>query len=1366
MGPGQPTCQALNLSDGQRCNEPATANNDIFCRFHAKQCFGMYMGYKRRNVKLDALPNDAPEYLKSSSVPLANMMFEDVRDVSTLQAIHAHLFQEYVLLGRVIDARRLHHKHFYSLQMDYGHQSYLDILANRRHIVLRALERLERRTAEVLYEKEKWFKWVRQVQEDDEANREKEQKKVKLEAAMFKRHWKKIQSRINAQREKEEKQRQDAFLEEAYQERVKAISLEDSDEDDERWDPIEDVVEDERSQYIDLIKHFLWMEQLPEEDPSSSNSAQPNPANEMEQPATENAAKPKKSKKKAKTNATRAAGGSQSQSTQGHAPSRGQNRIMDMIRNGKIETKDTPEPNKNNIETELEMRKRLKEGVEKNYDEVEGPILVGSLQLPHETLLKTAPLADEEIDTLTKDIREIKLLLFCRLLLSHTSLLPAALRASSVEEFLNDPEITKSDLRDLCLKVEQPSLQDIRDACADLGRGDEPDIGEEEIFEVEESIEDVLLQHEKYGHLQGDEWLLKNLDAHLSKELGDEPMHPRRKQRKEEKMKVEVCGKSIWNYSSQASMSRNGWLQFSVLAKDCDLRQAVQLCRNWDEFSQLNFLTTWQYFPASNWVSWGGDSATMQLHELGFFPYFKDLNAHEVSRSHQIGGRSQLRRQHSIVEARNIVVGYMKRNDSVTRRFIQYCTMRTGDILILVRDGRTGKIATSPTNDELWTFREKHGLGRASKKEWDSVLEVGRMYFCMVDILRKWRLGFDDYYDVWIWDFVPGRQPMKLYGDIVHELKRARRVTEMMDLYRPREQFREQAKSLWDEINDPNRVSYYANPQSRKIMKTVDEKSMYKCYTEADAAEDAILFPDELTSTDRNVPFKEISNPLTRFETTSATILQYLAESAKHITKGEGSSRAILDSEHGEHRGESSATTIWSLPRIWEDAVATLNRNHIDPAKQQLLRRIGLLEEGSGLIGNVGRGSDIESKVKQSDNMEIMEKDRGAVMIQSFHAADLEPGAPEKYEEACKIIHGIQAKTQASGSTDWVWFLAELLDWLGVRTDYRTYSHEALAPWPHAFVIQDVVKAFTCMAMFFRESWLCAPATEFFESAEGSKYQDSQLLKPLERSKTVPKHRTRVSSRYRPKSFWKEWDDIFTSAEKRNAWYADEYPLEWDVAIRPIIAKFYRAGIIQPAYLQSHPEMVPGFATAGTEPHRPGELDLFIEFVDRYRVLGDIKFPPNLVHPHEWPDLLPAARRFASKHAGARFAVLRLWTAPHFYPLMIRWNNRRLASFLDPVGRVWEWKYIPKDAFSSEWSIYNTLKLRLDLLREQFGDRVTHRGDVILVMGSDELDLLRYAVAVTFAIQTKPWYREIDLWKSFVNVDLGFLEGLDPYWLD
>lgn len=92
-----------------------------------------------------------------------------------------------------------------------------------------------------------------------------------------------------------------------------------------------------------------------------------------------------------------------------------------------------------------------------------------------------------------------------------------------------------------------------------------------------------------------------------------------------------------------------------------------------------------------------------------------------------------MRRQHSIAEARNIVVGHMKRNDSFTRRFIQYCTMRAGEILILVRDGKTGKIVTAPEKDHMWTYREKNGLGRASKNNWDKILEVGHDYFMAVD---------------------------------------------------------------------------------------------------------------------------------------------------------------------------------------------------------------------------------------------------------------------------------------------------------------------------------------------------------------------------------------------------------------------------------------------------------------------------------------------------------------------------------------------------------------------------------------------------------------------------------------------------------
>ena len=208
----------------------------------------------------------------------------------------------------------------------------------------------------------------------------------------------------------------------------------------------------------------------------------------------------------------------------------------------------------------------------------------------------------------------------------------------------------------------------------------------------------------------------------------------------------------------------------------------------------------------------------------------------------------------------------------------------------------------------------------------------------------------------------------------------------------------------------------------------------------------------------------------------------------------------------------------------------------------------------------------------------------------------------------------------------------------------------------------------------------------------------------------------------------------------------------------------YQSGVIAPGYYQGVREVVPGIATANTEPHRPDKLDLFIDYEDPFKNFTK-GYPIGAVNPDQWPTLLPLARSFAEGHPTARFALLRLWTAPHFYPLMIGPQNRAANSFLDSAGRAWEWKFVPKDMPGSEFSIHLVVERRLDLLREQFGDRVVHRRDLILVMGESSEDLLRLGAAVTFALQTKPWLREVDLWKSFINVDLEFLDQLDELWM-
>ena len=51
-------------------------------------------------------------------------------------------------------------------------------------------------------------------------------------------------------------------------------------------------------------------------------------------------------------------------------------------------------------------------------------------------------------------------------------------------------------------------------------------------------------------------------------------------------------------------------------------------------------------------------------------------------------------------------------------------------------------------------------------------------------------------------------------------------------------------------------------------------------------------------------------------------------------------------------------------------------------------------------------------------------------------------------------------------------------------------------------------------------------------------------------------------------------------------------------------------------------------------------------------------------------------------------------------------------------------------------------------------------------MGENEDDLVRRAVGATYAIVTRPWRLELDVWKSFVNVDLAYLEAMDKRWFD
>ena len=409
-------------------------------------------------------------------------------------------------------------------------------------------------------------------------------------------------------RAKEDHKRQEAYLDEAYNARLS------EEEQEAQWDPIEDVIEDERGNYIDLIKHILLLTESAEDDaPKTKSSNNGIQAEETDaSPSTIGAKKSKRSKLKTRSNG-------------------------DSI----------PLSAKSTHDTRSQVRERLRSGIKLSY--ATGFHVAGTIDSPVETHDKTAPVPEDEIDQLLTDMAEIKHLLFCRLLLSHAAVLPAAIRASSVGEFLNDKEVTDTDLRDLALKLDNPGLQEIRDACADLGRGEEEE--EDDVYEEPEEETEVRKVDEKLKKLgfgnnlykrgglpekwapEREKQVTKNKQfrqgiVNALSDMWKEKEEPKSQtlidfgeindenKFKSKKMRVRVCGKYIYNYPSEKAVNRGGWLQFCLIAKDSDLRDAIKLCRHWDEFFNLNILATFQYFPAAKWLVWKGDHRRKQLLQL------------------------------------------------------------------------------------------------------------------------------------------------------------------------------------------------------------------------------------------------------------------------------------------------------------------------------------------------------------------------------------------------------------------------------------------------------------------------------------------------------------------------------------------------------------------------------------------------------------------------------------------------------------------------------------------------------------------------------------------------------------------------------
>lgn len=1372
-------CRALNVSDEMRCLETATSVNGLFCSFHSKQCQGLYRGYKLRNAKLDRLTANPPKFLAEAKVPLSNQTFQDVTTQETLKELHDHLFLKLQLLERVIRARKLHHSRFFSQDMDYGHARFLDSLQGQKAAITKALGRLERRTADVLYKKQKWFGWVRECQDEEEKTRDKEQKKVKAEAAMFRRHWKAAQLRQRDMRAKEDKLRQDAFLEQVYKERMaeREKNGDTETEDDEMdWDPIEDVLEDSRGSYVDLIEAFLWMAasedrmKVSKEDISipsppaltetteSVTNANPNAA---DKPITSAVSKKSKSKKK------------KIQKEPSKEP-----------------TKETPaatqEPDKSLIESRQEMHDRLKNGEDFDNDRVVGMMIAGTIENPV-IATKTVTFPEDQIASLQDEIFQIKHFLFCRLLLGHAALLPAALRANSVEEFLVDEEVTAGALRDLCLKMENPGLQEIRDACADLFRSE--DEADEDVEEPQEQQDDrdklkkpfdipVFKREKQKGDLP-DKWVPKReqakkaaeamgamptVEAMLGGEGGavdfgktkDSPTRTR-------KIKVRICGRTIWNYPSNKAMNRGGWLHFCILAKESNLHDAIALCRHWDEFFELNILAIWGYFPGKNWAEWVGNRWRQQMLQLGFIVYFEsampDARALTV-RNQQGGRRGQFRRSHSVFEARNFMCAHIKRDDQASRRLVQYLSMQSHRLLVLVRDAETGRLLIKPPEEERWLYRQKSGLGRAAKNDWEIVKSVGSEFFEDMDKYRRWNFSFKEYYDVYVWDLEAGECFPALYNAVQEMLMKALRCRCPQDLYSLaapvlktlcKDEFTkrvrdikpgEDVESIYDEIHGPDIKFYYgavdnafapdapALQRARKIFEEDNKFPRNLFYNRADELEDEILFPEERLAQGLDPLHIGKIEPLRVWEEEGFSLRKFIEgwesdytddEDEKELYDDSGlDEEDLVDGDAGEdfedikdedlddQEGDIQIATVDRSEHAPIDPGHSLQHMPFSDELKDAMKRLSLKNPSNRpMTRNIMSKKPNDAEMRE-EFMAFLDKEKARIFKEVWHKADLAPHAQTRYIEMMEMTRKCRKYNHFTFDCAPVILALNLIDALNVGYEDKKDLHKAIAK----------------LTPFFHP--------EFFASKDGEAFKDSLLFKQEERAGAAADTRSHHSVKMRPAEFFDELDAAFATADG-----IEDLPEEWDVIIRPTIAHLYKSGVIRTRADTYHEAQ----AFAAKELGR----DTYDFYIESRSNMDSITMPPEVTSPYDVPSFKNFARAFTKFNPNARFAVLSLWSAPHFYPLMIGPDNHDPTSFRDLIGRSFIWKFVPKDMPCSEWSIHLCARQRIQPYKKILGERVVAKREKYLVMGTDEKDLFRLTSITAFAIQMRPWRWEVDL---------------------
>ncbi|KAI5850540.1 hypothetical protein DFP73DRAFT_473014 [Morchella snyderi] len=726
------TCTALNIHDSASpCVELATNANGQFCQFHARQVQGLYEGYKRRSLELESLEKNAPKCLPRN---FGNTDFTAVKTLPQLKEIYAYMLQRYNLVTRCVMARDFHHSHFYADKSDFGHQAYLERLRSTRALLTTTLGRLEKRTLDVQYSNAQWYDWVESIQAEMDAKSEAEKKKVKAEAALFKAH----QENVSKLRDEEEVRRR--------------IQI----EKEEVWDPIEEIIEDARAGYVALIRAFLMRGHMGTPALSTSGlhvqSHEEGVKEELERRNRKRISEMDKIKR---------------EESEEEEPKKKEQSKKKKGKKGKKNrsSEKVPAPM---VESDHGEEIGNAEGTQEAPDSEDDPLDIDAIrdqdmkaiiQSITDLVIANQPALGINVDSeggsgkVRAEVRVVHEYLLLRSIIASPSLLSAAILSSSIDEFLRDTvHVRNSDLRDLALDLSKPSDDSIRDACADYWAG------------------------EKMGNLEstGDDELSNELVVHQPKPKDDCKGNKKGKRGRSEhapqvpekggKMdRVKICGKWIYNYPAETKMPRRGWFQFAILT-GTSFFTAASLCKSWQEFYELNILSLNGYFRGlkNGWDTTRESPPLAHLRRIGFIPYALSHNSIHASGFTQTSRHSgSCVRLHAATEARNYIAANMSRDDPRVYRFIEILKTHRSELIVYIKDCKSGQTLVDPPMEERWIIRDKIGAGRLHRGKWTIRHPFDKAFKATLERERLWQ-SFRDCLDVVIWDRLPARPPEHL----------------------------------------------------------------------------------------------------------------------------------------------------------------------------------------------------------------------------------------------------------------------------------------------------------------------------------------------------------------------------------------------------------------------------------------------------------------------------------------------------------------------------------------------------------------------------------------------------------------------------